>query len=645
MLDFVRNNRRLMLLLLLVIIFPSFVFFGVESYSRFMDSSHDAAKVDGRTISVQELDNAVRDQSERMREALGASYDARMFEGPEARKQVLDQLVLQRVVSDEVARENLTASNARLVETISSIPAIAQLPKKADGSIDDKAYLQLLAAQGMTPDQFDARMRFELATQQLSGAVSGTAFMPKSLLERLLAIRDQQRDVQALLLKPSDYTAKVKVDDAALKTYFEAHQGDYSVPEHAKVQYLALSADALAAAQQVSPDELNSYYQSNLARFRTDEQRRASHILIAAAKDAPAAQRQAAKEKAEKLLAELRKHPDTFADVARKESQDPGSAAKGGDLGFVGRGTMVKPFEDAMYALAKDGDISDVVETDYGYHIVKLTGIKPAETKPLDVVKPELEAELRKQLAAKKYAEMADAFGNMVYEQSDSLKPAADKFHLTVQSADNVTRQPNPALGASNPLNNDKLLKALFNDDAIKNKRNTEAVQVGPNTLVSARIVDYQAASVRKFDDVQAKVREDYIAQQAAELARKDGEARLAELRKSGSAEGFGALATVSRTKAEGLSPKALEAVMRVDTSKLPAFAGVDLGPQGYAVYRVAKVSQPAKPDPAQLQAAAQQIAQVAGQAELGAYYEALKARSKVKVLHSAGTQEQGAGN
>ena len=345
----------------------------MESYSRFMDSSHDAAKVDGRTISVQELDNAVRDQSERMREALGASYDARMFEGPEARKQVLDQLVLQRVVSDEVARENLTASNARLVETISSIPAIAQLPKKADGSIDDKAYLQLLAAQGMTPDQFDARMRFELATQQLSGAVSGTAFMPKSLLERLLAIRDQQRDVQALLLKPSDYTAKVKVDDAALKTYFEAHQATTRFPSMPRCSTGAVRR-CLAAAQQVSPDELNSYYQSNLARFRTDEQRRASHILIAAAKDAPAAQRRAAKEKAEKLLAELRKHPDTFADVARKESQDPGSAAKGGDLASSAAAPW-SPFEDAMYALAKDGDISDVVETDYGYHIVKLTGI------------------------------------------------------------------------------------------------------------------------------------------------------------------------------------------------------------------------------------------------------------------------------
>jgi len=167
----------------------------------------------------------------------------------------------------------------------------------------------------------------------------------------------------------------------------------------------------------------------------------------------------------------------------------------------MGHGALVKPFEDAMYAL-NDGQISDVVETDYGYHIIKLTGIKAAETKPLEAVRPELEAELRKQFAARKYAELADAFGNMVYEQADSLKPAADKFKLAIQTADNVTRQPNPALGKDNPLNNDKLLKALFSDDAIKNKRNTEAVQVGPNTLVAARIAEYRrprCASSRKL--------------------------------------------------------------------------------------------------------------------------------------------------
>nr|WP_315598193.1 SurA N-terminal domain-containing protein [uncultured Cupriavidus sp.] len=641
MLDFVRNNRRLMLLLLLVLVFPSFVFFGVESYSRFMDSSHDAAKVDGRAITVQEIDNVVRDQSERMRQMLGNNYDPRMFEGAAARQSVLEQLIQQRVVADATVKKHLTVSDAQVAEAIQAIPAIAQL-RGPDGKFDEKAYVQLLAAQGMTPEQLDSRMRFELATQQLGGAVGTTAFVPKSLLDRLIAIRDQQRDVQALVIKPADFTAKVAPDAAALKAYYESHQSAYTTPEQAKVEYVVLSGDALAASQAVTPEELKSYYDSNVQRFRTEEQRRASHILVTVPKDAKEADRKAAKEKAEKLLDEVRKHPETFADVAKKNSQDPGSAANGGDLGFMGRGALVKPFEDAMYAL-KDGQISDLVETDYGYHIIKLTGIKPAATQPLDAVRPELEAELKKQLAGKKYAEQADAFGNTVYEQSDSLKPAADKFKLTIQTADNVTRQPNPALGKDSPLNNEKLLKALFSDDIIKNKRNTEAVQVGPTTLVSARIVDYRPAAARKFEDVEAQVRQAYIAQQAAELARKDGEARLEALRKSGSADGFGALMTVSRAKADGLSPKAVDAIMRADATKLPSVVGVDLGADGYAIYRITKVGTPAQANPGQRQADAQQLSQLAGQTELAAYYDALKAKAKVKVLHPVKTDDAAA--
>ena len=463
--------------------------------------------------------------------------------------------------------------------------------------------------------------------------------MPKSLLDRLIAVRDQQREVQPLLLKASDYAAKVSADDAALKAYYDKHRQAFSVPEQAKVEYLVLSADALAAGISITPEQLKSYYDSNIARFRTDEQRRASHILIAAPKDAPAAERQAAKDKATRLLEELRKQPDTFADVARKQSQDPGSAEKGGDLGFMGRGALVKPFEDAMYAL-QPNQLSDVVETDYGYHIIKVTEVKPSETRPLEAVKAELEAELRKQLAAKQFTEQADAFGNTVYEQSDSLKPAADKFKLTIQTADNVTRAPNPALGANNPLNNEKVLTALFSDDAIKNKRNTEAIQVGPETLVAGRVVEYRPASVRPFDAVRDQVRAQYVAEQAAELARKDGEAQLAKLKQSGSADGFGAAVTVSRQQPAGLAPKAVEAVMRADASKLPAMVGVDLGAQGYAIYRIAKVSQPAQANPAQRQADAQQLSQLAGQSELEAFFESLKARSDVEVLKPAAPAE-----
>lgn len=638
MLDFVRNNRRLMLLLLLVLVFPSFVFFGVESYSRFMDSSHDAAKVDGRTITVQEVDNVVRDQTERMRQMLGNNYDPRMFESAAARQSVLDQLILQRVVADATAKKNLTVSNEQLRQAIESIPAIAQL-RGPDGKFDEKAYIQLLAQQGMTPEQLDARMRFELATQQLGGAVGTTAFVPKSLLDRLIAIRDQQRDVQALVIKPADFTSKVTADTAALKAYYESHVSAYTTPEQAKVEYVVLSGDAMAASQTVTPEELKSFYDSNAQRFRTEEQRRASHILITVPKDAKDADRKAAKEKAQKLLEDVRKHPETFAEVAKKNSQDPGSAENGGDLGFMGRGALVKPFEDAMYAL-KDGQISDLVETDYGYHIIKLTGIKPAATQPLEEVRPELEAELKKQLASKKYSEQADAFGNTVYEQSDSLKPAADKFKLTIQTADNVTRQPNPSLGKDNPLNNDKVLKALFSDDAIKNKRNTEAVQVGPTTLVAARIVDYRPATARKFEDVEAQVRQAYVAQQAAELARKDGEAKLEALKKADSASGFGPTVTVSRAKADNLSPKAVDAIMRADATKLPSVVGVDLGADGYAIYRISKVSTPAQANAAQRQADAQQLSQLAGQTELAAYYEALKAQAKVKILHPVKSED-----
>jgi len=638
MLDFVRNNRRLMLLLLLVLVFPSFVFFGVESYSRFMDSSHDAAKVDGRAITTQEIDNVVRDQSERMRQMLGNNYDPRMFEGPAARQSVLDQLILQRVVADATAKKHLTVSNEQVRQAIENIPAIAQL-RGADGKFDDKAYVQLLAQQGMTPEQLDARMRFELSTQQLGGAVGTTAFVPKSLLDRLIAIRDQQRDVQAMVIKAADFTSKVTPDAAALKAYYESHLSSYTSPEQAKVEYVVLSGDALAASQTVTPEELKSYYDSNVQRFRTEEQRRASHILITVAKDAKEADRKAAKDKAEKLLEDVRKHPETFADVAKKNSQDPGSAAQGGDLGFMGRGALVKPFEDAMYAL-KDGQISDLVETDYGYHIIKLTGIKPAATQPLEAVRPELEAELKKQLAAKKYAEQADAFGNTVYEQSDSLKPAADKFKLTILTADNVTRQPNPALGKDNPLNNEKVLKALFSDDAIKNKRNTEAVQVGPTTLVAARIVDYRPAAARKFEDVEAQVRQAYIAQQAAELARKDGEAKLEALKKADSAAGFGPMVTVSRAKADGVPPKGVDAIMRADATKLPSVVGVDLGSEGYAIYRITKVGTPAQANAGQRDADAQQLSQLAGQSELAAYYEALKAQAKVKILRPAKAED-----
>jgi len=351
-------------------------------------------------------------------------------------------------------------------------------------------------------------------------------------------------------------------------------------------------------------------------------------VLITAAKDAPAADRQQARAKADELLAQLRKSPKSFAEVARKNSQDPGSAAKGGDLEYFGRGAMVKPFEDAVFAM-KEGQISDVVESDFGFHIIQLTGIKAPKAPSFESMRPQLEADLRKQQAQRKFAELADSFTNGVYEQSDSLKPVADKLKLTVQQAKGVTRMPGSVPALANP----KLLQSLFSDDAVSKRRNTEAVEVAPNTLVSARITQYHAAAVRPFDEVKDNVKRQFVADKSAELARAEGAAQLAAWKDQPAQAQVGAAIVVSRDQPQAQPQALLDAALRADPAKLPAVIGVDLGAQGYAVARVNKIVPREAQEPQKAEQTRQQFAQLWGQAEAQAYLAALKAQFKAEIL------------
>jgi peptidyl-prolyl cis-trans isomerase D len=384
----------------------------------------------------------------------------------------------------------------------------------------------------------------------------------------------------------------------------------------------------------VSDEELRRYYDENAARFTAAEERRASHILIAADKGAPAAERQKAKARAEELLAEVRKAPGRFAELATKNSQDPGSAAKGGDLDFFGRGAMVKPFEDAVFAM-KQGEISNVIETDFGYHIIQLTGQRGGQKQSFESVRPQIEGEVRRQLAQRRFAENAEAFTNMVYEQSDSLQPVIDKFKLEKKTA---TVQRAPAPGATGALASAKLLEAIFKDDTLRNKRNTDAVDLGNSQLVSARVVEYTPARTQPLADVRDRVRESVVQRQAAELARKEGEARLAAL-KAAPATALPQTLTVSRGQPEGLAPNALDAILQAAPDKLPAAVGVDLGAQGYLVARVVEVlpREAGNPPPEMLE---QQYAQVWTMAETTLYLESLKKRYKAEVKPAAKAAE-----
>ena len=298
---------------------------------------------------------------------------------------------------------------------------------------------------------------------------------------------------------------------------------------------------------------------------------------------------------------------------------------------------MLKSFEDAAYKL-KQGEISDPVESDYGYHIIQLTGIKPGSVKPLDEVKGEISTEIKKQLAAKKYAELAETFNNTVYEQGDSLKPVADKLKLKIETATGVTRQANPTLAPNTVYNNPKFLKALFTDDTIKGKHNSEAVQVAPTTLIAGHIVEYKPVTKRAFDDVKTIVRELVTQTEELALAKKAGEAKLAELKSKDDATGFGEAKLASRVKTQGWNQDAFLAVMKADTAKLPAYTGVEVPGQGYSVFRITKVAQPAAPDAARRKTEQDQIANTLAEQEMLSYINFLKEKAKTKILKGGET-------
>jgi peptidyl-prolyl cis-trans isomerase D len=402
------------------------------------------------------------------------------------------------------------------------------------------------------------------------------------------------------------------------------------VPESIKAEYVVFDAAAVEKQVNVSDAEIADAYNKNKARFTTLEKRTASHILINVKKGASAADDAAAKAKAQAILDDVRKNPNDFAKIAKAQSQDPGSAELGGDLGVVQKGVFVKPVEDAIYGL-KEGEVSGLVRSEFGYHIIKVTKIVPETQKSLDEAKPEIAAELKKAKMSAKYTELAETFRNTVYEQADSLKPVADKLGLTIQTADGLTRKPNPALGPS-PVNNPKFLDAIFGSDAVKNKRNTDAVEVAPGTLVAGRVVEFKPATKRPLADVEAAIRQRVTQEEAAKLARQAGEAKLAAAKASGDAAGFGEAKTVSRTKQPPFNETAAIAVLKADASKLPAYVGVDVPGVGYGVYRIAKVSQPAQPDVARRKQEAEQIGRFVGNAEAYGFVEALKRKAKAKV-------------
>jgi peptidyl-prolyl cis-trans isomerase D len=534
--------------------------------------------------------------------------------------------VRDRVLAAAAAKANMTVSEDRLSRMFAQDAGLAAF-RTPDGKFDREAFQRVT---GRTPEQYEASVRSEMATQQVLLGVSGTAFTPPTLAATTINAFYDSREIQVARFSPDSFASKVTVSDADIESYYKDHTSQFQAPEQASIEYLVLDLEAAKKNIVINDADLQTYYKENSARFGTKEERRASHILITAPASMPAADREKAKAKAEGLLAEVKKSPASFADVARKNSQDPGSAEKGGDLDFVTRGAMVKPFEDAMFSLQK-GEISGIVETEFGYHIIHLTDIKPAVVPPFEQVRATIENDVRAQQATQEFAKAAETFTDAVYQTPDSLKPAAEKLKLTIQTAANVGRTPAP--GATGPLASRNFLSALFAPDSLERKQNTEAIEVGSSQLASGRVTQYTAAHAVPLADVKAKIRAQLVTERAAVLAKTEGEAKLAAWTAKADGATFGSPMTVSRRDAQSQPLPVIDAALRADAGKLPALVGVDLGTQGYAVVRVTKIVPRTPPAPELAKQEQSQVGQSIAAAEDAAYYDLLKARFKAEIL------------
>lgn len=632
MFDFVEKHKRLLQVLLALLIVPPFALFGIDFYFRNSEQTSGVAQVGKTQISEQEFADGLRRAQDQIRQMMQGKADQAMLDSPEVRQNVLDEIIARHASLGYAYKNNMRVSDQELQNTIAKIPQF----RDENGKFSAKLYETLLSSQGMTPLLFQRRLEENVLQAQLRIAYGGSAIVSAQVAERLLKIREQVRQVSQVVYSPEGYRSKVKLADDAATKYHESHKTEFEIPERVKVEYLILSLPLVQQGVEVTADELQKHYDANSAKYQTKEKRRASHILFKVAAGATAEQKAEAKKKASDIRAEIVRSPKSFADLAKNNSSDPGSAVKGGELGTIERGMMVKPFEDAVFSM-KVGDISEPVETQFGFHIIRVDAIAGGETTPFAKVKAELEQEVRKKKAGERFSELSTVFNDLVYDQPDSLKPALEglrkilpSYKGEIQTSDWIGRNAQSPIPV---LNDPKLIGAIFSEDVLKKKHNSRAIEAVSNILVSARVAEHKDATPMPIEQVKGDIEKMLIDEQAAKLAAEEGKASLEKLQKGEALSlAWSPALEVSLQKRQGLHPEAVTAVFGVDAEKLPGYAGVAADKSRFVIYRVNKVTDSGKLDDAAKQAVRGQLAQMLSQEEFSAFLGSLRERADVRV-------------
>lgn len=640
MFDFIRTHRRLAMLALLVLVVPAFAFFGIEGYTGFMSNDKELAKVNGVAITEPEFDQARRAQLEQMRSILGADFDAEALDTPAFRQRILDELINRRVIATAAMDGRYTVSDEALRDAIAEIPAVQE-----NGQFSAQRYKQILAGQGMTPADFEMGLRRDLILAQVLGPIGQTARTPTAVINQIVDGLTEQRTVAVRRFARSAYEADVSITEEDIQAWYDANADRIRQPASVDVQYIVLNEQAASSDVTVPESEVQTYYEQNESRFGQPERRRVRHILFEVPVDADAQAKEAALAEARAVSEQLKADPAQFAELAAEKSDDPGSASQGGDLGWISKDTLVPEVEAAVFDLPEN-QISDAVESPFGYHVLEVTEIQEPTVKPLEQVRDEVIAEITRQMAAARFADIATQMTSLVYEQRDALAPVAEAVGLPLQTAKGLSRdgliadsfieREEPLTeSAEEILNQPRVRQVAFSSDVLTDRFNSGAIEIAPDLIVALRVTELRPAFVPPLEQVSDLIREELVEERSLALAREAGKAALLVANETEEPEGFEPAQVVSRQDPRELTSAEIQAVTRLPKADVPTVVGVDTQ-AGFSLLNVVAVNAgEALPEGAVAQLE-QQLSQAWGSAEERAALEILRQRYEVTMLPDA---------
>ena len=625
MLAAIREHSTGVLAFIIVgLIIASFALWGVSSYFEGGTSLY-AAEGDGIKVSQRVYQNSLQQYRSSV---TPEQFDSKIFKA-----QVLEKLIAESLLVRDALQNGYSVSNQTLKLYIEKRPDF-QRNKKFDAEV----YKTALATRRMGMKQYEAQLREGLIQEQVVGIYKASAMVTDAEISRILALMTQEREIDYTIIEPGSFIKDVQISEDAVKGFYDNNQDKFQTPETVKIEYIELSADALIADYQPTEDELQAIYRAETgSNMVTPEKRRVSHILVEAGSGSSPEDQKKALEKAMLLAAKI-KNGASFSDVAKKESDDPGSAGKGGDLGQLESGVMVKEFETVAFALKK-GQVSEPVKTQFGYHLIKLTGYQPPVKVPFSKVKQKLVEQARKQKGEQRFYDLTESFYNLTFENPDSLQPAADALELKIRKSAWFGRSGGPGIAGQQ-----KVVAAAFNPEVLEQGRNSEVVELDDTTLLVVRMAGHRRQQARPL----AEVRKDIInhlkreqalkkaAQQRDQIlqALRDGSTLRAQTRKYKLK--YNQPKPLVRDKSKDVDVRIIGAAFRAkrpEKDKM-TIGGVDLGGKGYAVFVLKRFAEgnPAAVDASTREQVTRQLNQFRGTDYFQYYGRGLRQQADIRI-------------